>query len=190
VVLAVGDVAGHGIGSAITMIETRASLRLLLDGTDDLTAIARALHRHLYHREGGPSRYVTLFLGDLDPAGRTFHWVGAGHDAHLFRADGSYHNLDSTGSPLALVDPLMLDESPPPVQLGTGDVLVVLTDGLNEAACPNGTQYSTARLLDAVRRSAHHPAADITERAFTEVDGHLGGCRQEDDMTMVVVKVG
>jgi PAS domain S-box-containing protein len=184
--LAVGDVCGHGLGPALTMVETRASLRLLLRGTGPAADALHVLNRQL-SCDADHSLFVTLFLAEIDPADRTLTWVGAGHDGHLCRADGTVAHLDSTGVPLGLTDPIDLAPSPA-VTVGPGDVLVLFTDGLVEAMCPAGRQFTTDRLLAAVREAADRPAAEIIDRVFAAVDQHSRGHDPKDDMTMVVLK--
>lgn len=186
-VLAVGDVCGHGLGPALTMVETRATLRLLLrDTTAPAGEAVRVLNRQL-SCDANDSLFVTLFLAEIDPVGRAMSWVGAGHDGHLVRADGTVVHLDSTGIPLGLTDPIDADPYPP-VAFGRGDVLVLFTDGLVEAMCPDGRQFTSERLLAAVRDVTDRPAADIIDYVFADVDHHRRGHDPKDDMTLVVVK--
>jgi PAS domain S-box-containing protein len=185
-VLAVGDVCGHGLGPALTMVETRAVLRLALANGNSVAEAAQVVNRQI-NCAAGDSLFVTLFLAELDPTERTVSWVGAGHDGRLYRADGSQQKLESTGLPLGLVEPIPFDTTPM-VRLAVGDVLVLFTDGLVEAMNANGQQFTTDRLWAVVREHVHRPAVEIIDRVFEAVDQHLGGYDPKDDGTMVVAK--
>ncbi len=187
-VLAVGDVCGHGLGPALTMVETRAALRLALANGGGVTDAARVVNAQL-NCAAGDSLFVTLFLAEIDPHRRTLRWAGAGHDGRLYRADGGRVKLPSTGMPLGLMDPIEMDPEPGE-QLRAGDVLVLFTDGLTEAMNPAGEQFGTDRLRAVMSDVAAQPAAVIVERVFAAVDAHLGGATPLDDMTLVVAKVG
>jgi sigma-B regulation protein RsbU (phosphoserine phosphatase) len=186
-VLAVGDVCGHGLGPALTMVETRATLRLTLAGGGTVSDAARVVNAQL-NCAAGDSLFVTLFLAEIDPADRILRWAGAGHDGRLYRADGNRLKLASTGMPLGVVDPIEL-EPELSERLLPGDALVLFTDGLTEAMNPSGEQFGTDRLRAAVEATADRPAAEIVEGVFAAVSAHLTGLPPLDDMTIVVVKV-
>lgn len=188
-VLAVGDVCGHGLGPALTMVETRVALRLAVAGGGSVNDAARVVNAHL-NCAAGDSLFVTLFLAEIDPAERTLRWAGAGHDGRLYRADGTRVKLPSTGPPLGLIDPLDLEPELAD-RLHPGDVLVLYTDGLTEAMNPAGDQFGTDRLKAVVSggTAPNSSAAEIVERVFAAVTAHLNGTPPVDDMTMVVVKV-
>src|SRR5690606_10279451 len=84
----IADVCGHGIGPALLMSSTRASLRGLAPTLDDVGAL-------LTHGNSAvadcvsPSEFVTLFAACYEAATRSLHYAGAGHVAYLLRNDGT-----------------------------------------------------------------------------------------------------
>jgi sigma-B regulation protein RsbU (phosphoserine phosphatase) len=187
--LVVADVTGHGVGPALLMAETRAYLRLLALNRDDvgeiLTRASRALAEDVDYEH-----YVTLFLAQLDPAARTVVYASAGHSsAHLLGADGKVKaELKRTGIPLGL-KPDTRYESQPPIPLAAGDILVILTDGIEEAMAPDESLFGVERALEVVRANADRSAGAIVEELFAAARDFSEGTPQSDDFTAIVVKV-
>src|SRR5882672_9710414 len=76
----VGDVTGHGIGPALLMAETRAYLRILARNREDVGEILTRANGILAE-DVGSERFITLFLGRIDPKNRGFVYASAGHPA-------------------------------------------------------------------------------------------------------------
>jgi len=74
------------------------------------------------------------------------------------------------------------------IRLAKGDVLVLLTDGLEEATNPEGELFGTGRILEAVYKSRQQKAAKIVESVFEALGNFSGNAEQLDDLTMIVAK--
>jgi PAS domain S-box-containing protein len=130
VVISIGDVAGSGLGAAITMVAMRQAIRGAAQIHADPEAILEAADRTL--RQDTPDRMVTAFVGVYDPVTRGLHFAGAGHPPPLIRRrDGTVVELSAPGLPLGVRR--KGDTEPGDVVLETGSVLVLYTDGLIES---------------------------------------------------------
>jgi PAS domain S-box-containing protein len=186
-VLAVGDVSGHGYGPALQMVEVRAVLRMLLRGNTDLETAARELNR-LLCEDLPPSSFVSLFLAELDADRRHLCYIGAGHQAFLLPAAGGIEVLESTAH-LMGIDEDATFEPAGPIPLELGDVLLVFTDGLTEVMNMAGDQFGGRRLGHAVRAHCHESAEGILRGLFAAVFAFGAGRTIQDDMTAIVAKV-
>ncbi len=189
--LVVGDVSGHGIGPALLMADTRAYLRLLARENSRLETILERANHLLYH-DTEPDKFVTLFMGKLDPEHGRFRYASAGHStAYVFDEEGAVRDrLSSTTTPLGLFP--HLDQSPSKsVKLLAGEMLVVLTDGVTEATRDPDSEdwYGEQRALELVRKHRHLSAEFIVKELHRSVHGFLGGSQQSDDITVLVLKV-
>jgi phosphoserine phosphatase len=186
--LTVADATGHGVGPALVIAETRALFRALAGQADRAAEILTRANA-LLCPDLTEGRFVTAFLGILDPARHLLEYASAGQGPLLwYRA--AARELDataSTGLPLGLMDPLLL-EAAEPVPFAPGDVGVFLTDGFLEAHDPAGNQFGRERVADVIVRSARLPAAEIIQALTAAVDDFMAGGRQLDDLTAVVVK--
>lgn len=184
----VADVSGHGISPATRMAETRAYLRAFAQTTDDLGAIARQLNAALVNDPIG-THFVTLVLVRLDPGARRIRYVNTGHPTgYVCSASGAVRGyLHSSTTPLGV----FRDPPVPPtaeLELGPGDAVVVVTDGILEAQAPDGATFGAQRVLRAVRRHARDNAAGVVDGIYRDVRAFCDYLPPHDDVTAVVVK--
>jgi sigma-B regulation protein RsbU (phosphoserine phosphatase) len=74
------------------------------------------------------------------------------------------------------------------VQLYTGDLLVIVSDGILEARDPRGNEYGQRRLVRRLR-TARGGAEDLVKAILQDVDSHAGSATQGDDMTILAMQV-
>lgn len=185
----VADVTGHGIGPALLMAETRAYLRTLAANRDSLGEILTSANRILAE-DIGEERYVTLFLGKLNPHTRTFSYASAGHPTgYVLGPDGAIKTLlKRTSVPLG-INPEAKYTSEVEVPLQSGDILLLLTDGIEEATGPDESFFGIERTLEVVRRHRDKPPREILEGLYRAVRDFSQEAPQLDDVTAIVIKV-
>jgi len=184
--IAVGDVSGHGIGPALLMAETHAVLRVLALAHTDVGAMLTLANR-LVCEYTEDDRFITLFLGRLDPRQRSFVFASAGHQAYLLDASGVVTNLDSTAAPLG-IDRMESIACVSPIYLDEGSIVFLPTDGLFDAIAPDGSSFGLPRALDLIRANRTQPAKRIVEILCDAVGHFAQGSPQTDDITVVVIK--
>jgi len=188
--IAVGDVTGHGIGAALLMASARAVLRSHAEQRgEDLSGLFDTLNHHLV-RDTGASRFMTLFYGIVDSGDRSLRWISGGHDPaiRLRRSTNEFDELVSLGVPLGVQEG-MAYESSGPLMLGAGDIVVIGTDGIWEARNRVGEMFGKDRLREVIAAHADRSARSIFESVAGAVKEFIGVGPQEDDVTLVVVKV-
>lgn len=189
--LAVGDVSGHGVGAALLMSSVRGGLHSLVkEHHADLGEMFQLLNK-IFLDSSGLEQFMTLFFGILDEEERALRWVSAGHGPCFWmrKESGQIRELETTGIPLGILDGA---EYPPaePISLSHGDALIIGTDGLWEAQNAAGEMFGTARLLRQLETCWEQGAADIQAAILSARREFCGALPQEDDITLVVVKVG
>jgi sigma-B regulation protein RsbU (phosphoserine phosphatase) len=187
VVLAIGDVCGKGMGAALLMSNLQATVRAEVRAGGGPLAIGQRVNSTL-HASTDPDKFVTLFLGHLDPATGRLNYVNAGHDAPLLLRAGqdACEELAATGLPAGILPDAPLNEAT--VNLGPGDLLYGYTDGLREAQDPSGDEFSAERLMAALVTLRALPAPEIAEKITAEVSKFTAGGEPQDDMTQLVVR--
>ncbi len=187
-ILAVGDVSGHGLGPALLTASTHSYLHATAPSDGDPHAMIAAINDLLCDDITG-DRFVTMFLGVYDPAARVLCYASAGHEPPvILRRDGRVEQLDSTGPPLGWMHGVDYDEAPP-VRFAPGDLLVVLTDGVTEAMNRRRDLFGRERLVERLRGAADRPAEDIINDVRAAVEEFRGRIPQQDDVTLIAMRV-
>jgi serine phosphatase RsbU (regulator of sigma subunit) len=132
ILLAIGDVAGHGIRAATTMAQMRHSLRALTVTTTDPAELMANLNQLMCELGAdATATTATAVIARYDPAERQLTWAQAGHPAPLFARGGRTAALARPAGPLLGVMPSASFESAT-VTFDPGGVLLLYTDGLVE----------------------------------------------------------
>jgi serine phosphatase RsbU (regulator of sigma subunit)/pSer/pThr/pTyr-binding forkhead associated (FHA) protein len=185
-VFLVVDVSGKGMAAALLT----ASLEALAVGPIEVglpaDEICAKLSRRLYARTS-PERYATAFVAVLDPERHTLRYANAGHNPPLLlRAAGGSASLPATGLPLGLLP--IADYTAEEVSLAPGDTLIVYTDGITEAANPEGEEYGLARVEQTVRRGLGGSLEQVLEGLEQDLEGFVRGVPYGDDRTLLVLR--
>ncbi len=189
--VAVADVSGHGVASALLMAVARTVLRNGMKQSDGPADALAALNRQLFEDLARAEHFLSAFCAFYVPATGLLRYASAGHPpALLVRAgggDGSLELLAADGM-VAGIDS-GADYGEGCATLGPGDCVYVCTDGVLEATGHGGDRFGRARLARAAEAAAVNSAAvAATEvidavRAFARTDGI------RDDVTVVALKV-
>jgi len=185
--IVVADVSGHGLGPALLMASTRAYLRALAVTHRDLSEIL-ALANGILCQDTGDGRFVALLFASLDPATRSFVYVGAGVEGYLLDASGAVTRLDATSLPLGIEPGVAFPCSPPRV-LEPGQAVLLFTDGLLEARSPDGSYFGIERVLEVARATQGQTAAGMARALCQAVRDFSQDRPQGDDITVVVIRV-
>lgn len=188
VIVAVGDVMGHGIAAALLMTTARAAVRAFastgLPLGELMTRVNTVLARDARH-----GRFMTLILVHADPGTRSFRWSSAGHGSPLIYDPGLDRFLTPGGGnvPLGIVEDVAFDEHRV-ADLPCGAVLILGTDGIWEATDQTGEMFGTERLRALIRRLGDRPSIEILRGIDEELIKFSGGQPAQDDITAVVVR--
>lgn len=186
----VGDVTGHGIGAALLMTTVRGLIRGRYEIDTDLSQLITSVNYKLTVDMGEGGRFVTLFILEINPAVRELKWVRAGHDpGWLFSStDNSIISLVGPGVALG-VDSDFIYSGNYRDQLESRDVIVIGTDGIWETTNTAGHQFGKDRLEQIVSDNLNRSATEISDSLIAAVGRFRGDQNQEDDVSLVVIKV-
>lgn len=180
--IVVADAVGKGIPAALLMAFLRASLRAGVQ-IGYAPHIAFSKVGNLLHDSTEDNQFITAIYGILDSTNRTFVFSNAGHNPPLLiKPDGEYRFVEYGDMPLGMFDDVHYHQHF--IRFESDQVLVLYTDGITEAANPNGEEYGAERLAKRVLDGIGLPArqlidhirkgiADFTERKFLDDDGTL-----------------
>jgi PAS domain S-box-containing protein len=187
--ITIGDVCGHGIGSALLMVELRAYLRAGAPNSSNVGNLLSFINNALVS-DLEQDRYATLIFCRLHPGTRTLLYASAGHTpGFILDSSGSIkRTLDSTDIPLGFL-PEHTFECSEPITLEPGDILALLTDGITDAERPDQIPFGVERALEFIRAHRGESAHDIVAGLYNAVRDYSDGLPQIDDITAVICKV-
>ncbi len=187
VALLVGDVAGKGMPAALLMSSLQARVQVLFDEPTDLAALVTRLNR-IINSNCPANRFISFFIGVLDPKTGQLNYVNAGHNPPLLaRCDGTVEKLDCTGLILGIMPSARYEQQT--VTLQPGDIVVLFSDGVTEACRPDvDEEFGEERLAQAVFKLRDLPAQSIIEAINQQVQEFTVGSPPADDITLVIAK--
>ncbi len=183
-----GDATGHGIAPALSVTQMQAMLRMAFRLGADLGAAFTQVNNQLADTLP-PDRFITAFIGLLDPIAHRirFHSGGQGPILHFQAADGTCAFHKPTSFPLGAM-PLSRLKSEVTLDMLPGDILILLSDGFYEYRDASGELFGEKRVQDLVAAHRDKPMVELLDILMHSVDAFARGAPQEDDMTAVLVK--
>ncbi len=184
----VGDVSGHGLPAALFMIGARAVLRALTTSFGDVGVIINRMNLVLENDLAEKGKFMTLCLLRVDPQGKSLRFASAGHPGFIFDSAGELKKiLEADYPPIGVVLDAEFGSSSD-INLDSGDLLLLHTDGVTEYVNGSDDMYPRQRLHDVIKNHRHVSAPEIVDAVFEDLKSFADGAVQEDDITVVVVK--
>ena len=185
--IVIADVAGHGLGPALIMAQTRAILRSLGTTLNDVGEILSRANRVLSCDLAGDV-FVSLLLIRLDTARREMCFASAGQPAFLFANDGEMRmEIKSQDPPLCVVGQHQYSSSEP-ISLASNESVFLYTDGIVEAMDGGMEQFGMERMVAVVRQDLGSGSRKLIENLFESVNDFCQSSPQ-DDMTAVNIRL-
>jgi phosphoserine phosphatase RsbU/P len=186
-ILLVGDVTGHGVGSALLMTSIRAYIKAHLHQIVDLAEIMNRTNILLCGDTAGSGYFATVFLLAYTPHTRRVRWVSAGHDPAVFLDYTKNAPMELHGHDIPLGVDARWSYTLFSDQLEPG-ILFIGTDGLWETANAENIMFGKQRLLEILFENRQTAPQEIVSRIFGEVEAFSAHERLEDDRTVVIAR--
>jgi hypothetical protein len=158
--LALIDVTGHGLASAMSVARIHGEIERLRDEYPDEgpARILLRLNRYFHRLLAKHKLYATAVLLMIDPHSGELRYASAGHPPVFVRSRGGVSELSSTTFLLGAVDDSMFGDEEGVVRLEEGDTMVLFTDGAYDARNPRGERFGLERLREIMQRSSAPPS--------------------------------
>jgi serine phosphatase RsbU (regulator of sigma subunit) len=184
--MAVADVAGKGLPSAIISMSFRAAFRGMAATRPPLDELAARMNQHHWTEgEEARRRYVTAIFLRLDPRLGEIEVVNAGHNPGFLLAPGAApRQFEAAGTPLGLLPGM--EYTAEHAAFAPGSRLLFYTDGLTEAFRGN-EEFGAERLLNEFCTCQSGKADGILEALWAAVAGFSADGPQGDDMTALAL---
>jgi phosphoserine phosphatase RsbU/P len=185
-VMAVADVAGKGLASAIVSTAFRSAFRASVGAGLPLAELVSRLNRqHCAEGDEARNRYVTGIFLKLDPRAHRLEVVNAGHNpGFLVRPDGTTHELRASATPIGILP--IVEYKSEIADFPPGSRLLFYTDGLTEVF-QGDEEFGAERLLASFLKCNSPECAAILDTLWQELRGFAGSESQDDDMTALAL---
>jgi hypothetical protein len=178
----VADVSGHGVSPGVLMAMFKATVRTRMLAGCDGAKLLEGVHETLY-----PLKTSNMFVtaGFIQAKGNRLMLSLAGHPAllHYRRQGSAVCEYASADIPLGIL-PLQTFTTRE-IGCQPGDILLLLTDGITEAADQNGAELGSDPVKSGLCQWADLPLPELF-RKIRELALRHG--KQEDDQTMLLVR--
>ena len=184
----IGDATGHGIGPALISAETRALIRGAISVNPPLRKLIATVNTILA-KDLPENKFITLFLGRLNPSIHQLEYANAGQSPILLHhgQTNDVEILETTGIALGIIPG---DEHQGSKQLDflRGDTLVLLTDGIAEYHNSEGQEFGLKRIEHCLQRCKNEDLEIVINTLIREMHIFAGDSPQQDDITVLLVR--
>jgi serine phosphatase RsbU (regulator of sigma subunit) len=197
ILLVVGDVTGHGVGSAMITAAAKAACdvaRYVHSDEVTVTRVLELMNQAIF--EAAKRRFVmTCFASIIDTKARTITFANAAHNfPYIFRQGvpsdpraSEFGSLMIRGNRLG-DDPASTYEAKT-TELKAGDVIVWYTDGIVECEGTSGDEYGEKRFRASVKRASALSASEMRDAISADAHAFFKDRPRKDDITLIVGRV-
>ncbi len=184
--LVIGDIAGKGMAAALLMANLQANLRSQCAiAVEQPEQLLRSVNR-LFYENTTDNAYATLFYSEFHDKTCRLRYANCGHLPGLvLRKDGWVERLESTAPVVGLFSDWECPTAD--LQLFSGDLFAIYTDGITEAFNHCDEEFGEERLIDTLKRCRDQSPNDVVAAVFDEVR-QFSPHEQRDDVTLIVAR--
>ncbi|GEM_PF-94480 len=184
--IAIADVSGKGIPAALVTVMIRTLLHRIAIAGREPSEVLYELNESLVLEE---EMFVTMIYAVWDDERRLLTLANAGHPRPiLFKSEtGECVEVDVGDIAIGIWGEISPNQIK--LDLSSGDVVLMYTDGLEDVRNEDGEMYSLERLMELLRQNAYKPASDISRAIRADIGKFAGNSPLFDDYTFIVMKV-
>jgi sigma-B regulation protein RsbU (phosphoserine phosphatase) len=184
VYFALGDVSGKGVAASMLMAKLHAVFRSLIPLGLEVDQLTERVSR-LFGDSTLPGQYATLICGRASDNGEV-RICNAGHPPALWNRGGEIQPIPATGLPLGLFanEKFSFEK----LNLASGDMLLLYTDGVSDAVNSRDEEYGVSRLLDVATRCRSLAPADLVANCLRDIQHFRQGSPRFDDISIMGIR--
>ncbi|MGC2766396.1 MAG: SpoIIE family protein phosphatase [Candidatus Acidiferrum sp.] len=187
--LLVGDVSGHGIGSALVANRIYTEIVTQFRAAKPLGDMLQHMNRFVMENMGGSGLFFTAALARIDLAGRRILFAGGGHPPVMLVTPGQEPRLlESRSMVLGALAEAVSPEPTLDVSLQQGDRIVLYTDGITDVFNSRDVMLGVAGIREFVREAALLPFSEMKQGILERVEAWREG-PPSDDVSLMLVEV-
>lgn len=185
VALALGDVAGKGLGAALLMSKLQSTIRAIAPDYNSLSELGERINL-IFCRDSLPNKFATLVYIELSQNSGKVRLLNAGHLPPLVLRGSKVEELTRGAPALGLLKTSKFEEQE--IEMNPNDLLVAYSDGVTEARNERDEFFGDQRLRSIVGKSAGISPDRVGETILEDVDWFVGDAPRSDDLSLVIIK--
>jgi sigma-B regulation protein RsbU (phosphoserine phosphatase) len=179
----IADVVGKGVAAALLMANVQAAVRAYASSAENAAQLCTKVNRLLCENLA-TGKFVTFLYGVLNNETRTFDYCNAGNVCPVLVSQGTVRSIAVGGAVLGVFPEWQYESAN--LALGSGDRVLLVTDGITEASDAAEQEFGEEKLAEAALRHSKRTASEISRLLLEEVsafcDSHF-----HDDATLLVI---
>ena len=179
----IADVSGKGIPAALFMMRTKSLIKSLLETGMSVDEAVNHTNKQLCQNNDA-KMFVTCWIGIIDYETGVVEYVNAGHNPPLIKQNGHFNYLNSKAN-LVMGGLAKAPYQKHILQLNSGDVIFLYTDGITEAKTFDSTMYGEDRLLENINNIDTLDPQKLINGVLDDTLKFVNGFEQSDDMTLL-----
>ncbi len=186
----VGDVSGKGLAASLYMTKLQTMIQLACSENKSPKEILTEINQKFYASIDRNS-FVTITLALFDTQKNKVTFCRAGHMPVLTADNGSVNSYRTQGIGVGLEKGIIFEKTliEEEVTLKHGQIFAFFSDGITEAMNEKLDLFGEEKLSGLLKGKTKSTASDIMNDIWSEVKIFRGKAEQNDDMTMVIVKI-
>lgn len=186
----VADVSGKGIPAALNLSKVQAMIQFSTKIFDSPKDILKSVNKQIYNKIDRKS-FVTIAAGLFDLENMTLKLCRAGHNPILYANNTEVKEINSKGIGLGLDNAKLFDANLQEVELklNKDDIFLFYSDGLTEAMNSFKEEFGLNNVKRILEDNVNGNSTDIQRNLIDEVKAFKGNAEQNDDITLVTIKI-
>lgn len=180
-----GDVSGKGLPAAMIMANLQSLIRALPNFNPSVSYCLQQANK-IIEKATANGKFITLFLGVLDPINHTISYSNAGHENPVLIKNRNISRLNEGGLPLGIFEDSNYEEVE--ITMEPGDMIVIFSDGVSDASNDMGDFFSEDRLIDMIRENRKLEPEPLIQLICKSIEDFVENTPQFDDITLSIVK--
>ena len=183
--LALGDVAGKGLGAALFMSKLQATLRAIVPNFTSFADLGAQMN-NIFYRDGIPNRFSSLIYFEIEPDSGLVRILNAGHMPPITIQKSKIEEMPKGSTALGIQANSSYTEQQ--IELKKGEYLLIYSDGLTESRNEQGDFLGEQRLFQLLPKLQHLSAEQFGKKLLEYIEQFIGNASQNDDLSIILLK--
>lgn len=183
--LTMADVAGKGLSAALMMSKLQATVRSLATEYNSLSKLASKVNE-IFNRDSLPNLFASMLYLEIVPDSGELTYVNCGHLPPLVIKENEVKELIKGEAALGLFKNAQFTEQH--LDLKTGEIFIVYSDGITEARSGYNELFGMERFINTVKKYKDLPVGQLGARIKHQVDVFVGDAPVSDDFSLIILK--